>query len=88
MLFRSLSKKTPLICDVAPSGSGKHFLADFDEAGGIPAVMKEIQPLLATAVMTVTGSSLGDNLKFAAAGDPSVIYPLDTPLAKEGGLIS
>jgi dihydroxy-acid dehydratase len=85
--FNELSKKTPLICDVAPSGSGKHFLADFDEAGGIPAVMKEIQPLLAADVMTVTGSSMGDNLKLVPAGDPKVIYSLDNPLAKEGGLI-
>ena len=85
--FNALSKETPLICDVAPSGSGRHFLADFDEAGGIPAVMKELLPLLATGEMTVTGAALGENLKFAPAGDSSVIYPLGDPLAKEGGLI-
>ncbi len=85
--FNALSKETPLICDVAPSGSGKHFLADFDEAGGIPSVMKELQPLLATDEMTVTGASLGENLKLVPAGDPTVIYPLNDPLAKEGGLI-
>jgi dihydroxy-acid dehydratase len=85
--FNALSKDTPLICDVAPSGSGKHFLADFDEAGGIPSVMKELQPLLANDEMTVTGASLGENLKLAPAGDPTVIYPLSNPLAEEGGLV-
>jgi dihydroxyacid dehydratase/phosphogluconate dehydratase len=66
--------------------SGKHFLADFDEAGGIPSVMKELLPLLATDEMTVTGASLGENLKFAPAGVPTVIYPLilkwPTPLIR------
>ena len=65
--------------------SGKHFLADFDEAGGIPSVMKELLPLLATDEMTVTGASLGENLKLAPSVDPTVIYPLKNPLAKEGG---
>ncbi len=85
--FNALSKETPFICDIAPSGSGRHFLSDFDEAGGIPAVMKELRPLLAIGEITVTGASLGENLKFAPAADSSVIYPLEDPLAKEGGLI-
>lgn len=86
-VFNELSKETPLICDVAPSGSGKNLLVDFDEAGGIPSIMKELEPLLTTRVMTVTGNSLDEILKTARAGDRSVIYPLDNPLAKEGGLI-
>ena len=85
--FNALSKETPLICDVAPSGSGKHFLADFDEAGGIPSVMKELRLLLATDEITVTGASLGENLKLAPSGEPTVICPLNNPLAIEGRLI-
>jgi dihydroxy-acid dehydratase len=85
--FNQLSKETPFICDVAPSGSGEHLLGDFDEAGGIPSVMKELQPLLDTDVMTVTGNSLADNLDKAEIGNRSVIYPLDDPLAHEGGLV-
>jgi dihydroxy-acid dehydratase len=85
--FNKLSKETPFICDIAPSGPGEYFLQDFDEAGGIPSVLKELQPLLATNVLTVTGSSLGENLQQAQIGDRKVIYALDNPLAKEGGLI-
>jgi len=85
--FNELSKETPLICDVAPSGSGKNFLVDLDEAGGIPSVMKELQPLLTTNVMTVTGGLLEETLDKAQIGDRDVIYSLDNPLSKEGGLI-
>jgi len=84
--FNRLSKETPLICDVAPSGTGRHFLVDLDEAGGIPAVLKELQPLLATGVMTVAGRRLGDLLAQVPTGDRRVIYALTEPLAKGGGL--
>jgi dihydroxy-acid dehydratase len=85
--FNGVSKETPFICDIAPSGSDKHFLSDFDEAGGIPAVLKELEPLLAGGAMTVTGRTLAENLKNVPEGDRRVIYPLGKPLAKEGGLI-
>jgi len=83
--FNELSGQTPLICDVAPSGS--RLLADLDEAGGLEAVMKELEPLLDTGVMTVTGHSLGDNLRSVRPGDRSVVRPLDDPLEAEGGLV-
>ncbi len=86
-IFNAISNETPLVCDVAPSGSGKNLMKDFDEAGGIPALMKELQPLLAVDVMTVTGQPLSETLKKAPDADGKVIYPLDKPLSKEGGLI-
>jgi dihydroxy-acid dehydratase len=86
-IFNAISNDTPLVCDVAPSGSGKNLMKDFDEAGGLPALMKELQPLLATDVMTVTGQPLSETLKKAPGADGKVIYPLDKPLSKEGGLI-
>ena len=86
-IFNAISNNTPLVCDVAPSGSGKNLMKDFDEAGGLPALMKELQPLLATDVMTVTGQPLSETLKKAPGADGKVIYPLDKPLSKEGGLI-
>jgi len=86
-IFNAISNETPLVCDVAPSGSGKNLMKDFDEAGGIPALMKELQPLLAVDVMTVTGQPLSEALKKAPDADGKVIYPLDKPLSKEGGLI-
>lgn len=85
--FNSVSQETPFICDIAPSGSGKHLLEDLDEAGGIPSVLKELEPLLAGGAMTVTGRTVSDNLKNLPKGDRKVIYPLDKPLAKDGGLI-
>jgi dihydroxy-acid dehydratase len=62
-------------------------LHDLDEAGGIAAVMYELQPLLNLNVMTVTGITMGDNLKAVPQGDHNIIRPLETPLAKEGGLV-
>jgi dihydroxy-acid dehydratase len=85
--FNAISKKTPFICDIAPSGSGKNLLSEFDEAGGIPALLKELEPLLAGGVMTVTGRTVAENLTHVPHGDRSVIYPLKEPLAKEGGLV-
>lgn len=85
--FNLLSEETPFICDIAPSGSGKYLLSDFDEAGGIQAVLKELEPLLACGVMTVTGQTLKDSLRNVPEGDRRVIYPLDKPLAREGALI-
>ena len=85
--FNKLSAETPFICDVAPSGTPHHLLKHLDEAGGIPAVMKELSPLLNTGLMTVTGKTLKENLKKTKIRDRKIIYPLDKPIEKEGGLI-
>lgn len=86
-MFNSLSKETPLICDIAPSGSGKYLMVDFDEAGGLLAVMKELQSLMAADVLTVTGKPLYETLERAPHGDGEVIHSIDKSLSKEGGLI-
>ena len=85
--FNEVSKTIPLMCDIAPSGSGKYLIKDFDEAGGLPAAMKAMQKRLASNVITVTGRPLAETLKRAAPPDGRVIYPLDTPFSNEGGLI-
>jgi len=85
--FNAVSKVTPLLCDIAPSGTGKYLLRDFDEAGGLPTAMREMRELLATDVMTVTGGTLIDTLNTAVPCDGRVIHALDTPLSNEGGLI-
>ncbi len=85
--FNAVSKATPLLCDIAPSGTGKYLLRDFDEAGGLPTAMREMRELLATDVMTVTGGTLIDTLNTAVPCDGRVIHTLDTPLSSEGGLI-
>jgi len=84
-LFNRVSQSTPFICGIAPNGPG--MMQDLDEAGGVPAVMKELESLLDTDVMTVTGQPLVETLKVAPRGDGKLIRSIDDPLAAEGGLM-
>jgi len=84
-LFNEVSKSTPFICGIAPNGPG--MMQDLDEAGGVPAVMKELESLLDTDVMTVTGQALAETLKVAPTGDGKIIRTISDPLATEGGLM-
>ena len=84
-LFNRVSRTTPFICGIAPNGPG--MMQDLDEAGGVPAVMKELESLLDTDVMTVTGQPLAETLKVAQGGDGKIIRPFNDPIAKEGGLM-
>jgi len=85
-LFNEISKKTPNICKLSPAG--QHHLEDLDMAGGVQAVMKEISQLgvINLNAMTVTGKTVGKNLKDARVLNNSVIRPLDKPYTKEGGI--
>ncbi len=82
--FDCLGQQTPLIANVWPSG--KYYVADLEQAGGIPAVLKELEPLLHTDVLTVTGKTLGENIKNARVYNREVIFPRDNPLKKQGGI--
>jgi len=84
-LFNRVSQSTPFICGIAPNGPG--MMQDLDEAGGVPAVLKELESLLDTDVMTVTGQPLSETLKVASGGDGKIIRSIDDPLAAEGGLM-
>lgn len=83
-IFEEMSRSTPFICNVKPSGS--HPVNDLDRAGGIQAVMKELSPLLNLNVLTVTGLSLMENLKEVTISDQEIIRPLEQPLFPEGGI--
>jgi dihydroxy-acid dehydratase len=83
--FDELSRTTPLLANVRPSG--KHLMEDFFYAGGLPAVLKELLPLLHGHALTVNGHSLADNVRGAACHDTDIIRPLGLPLAKEGGTV-
>jgi dihydroxy-acid dehydratase len=61
-------------------------MKEFDEAGGLPALLKELSPLLHSEAMTVTGETLAENVKNAEVLDRQVIFSLSTPISKEGGV--
>ena len=81
-----ISEKTPNLCHLAPAGPT--YMEDLNEAGGVWAVMKELADagLLNTDCMTVTGKTVGENIKDSVNRDPEVIRPLDHPYSKTGGL--
>ena len=85
--FTRLSEETPLLCDISPSGAPEHHMGHLDQAGGISAVMKELEPLLSPHVMTATGQTLSHTLKSARGGDGRIIRSIENPLALDGGLI-
>lgn len=83
--FDELSRTTPLVASMRPAG--KFQMEELYEAGGIPAVMRELLPLLNGEALTVTGQSVSDNLASGAISSrPEVVAPLATPFAAEGGL--
>ncbi len=85
-LFDALSGRTPNLCRLSPAG-GYH-LEDLDRAGGVPGVMKTLAPagLLDLKAMTVTGKTLGENLRGARVTDREVIRPLERPFSDAGGI--
>ena len=82
----AISEKTPNLCHLAPAGPT--YMEDLNEAGGVYAVLKEIDKLglLDTSVMTVTGKTLGENIKDAKNLDTEVIRTPETAFTKTGGI--
>ncbi len=83
-LFDELSRTTPFILNLKPSG--QYLMEDFFYAGGLAALLKEIQPLLHDDQLTVTGQTLADNIAPAINYNPDVIRSMDEPMDPEGGL--
>lgn len=83
-LFDHMSRDTPHICNMDPSGP--YTVDDLDKAGGIPTVLKELRDSIHLNALTVTGKPLGENLKEAALSNSDVIRPKDNPVHKEGGI--
>ena len=84
--FDRISRRTPYLASISPA-SPLH-IQDLDEAGGIPALMKELSRggLIHTEVLTVTGRTVGENIASAVIRRPDVIRTLDRPYRQEGGL--
>jgi dihydroxy-acid dehydratase len=82
--FDAISRMTPLLASVTPNGP--HTLVDFYEAGGVPALLKELEPLLDRRVLTVDGVTLGKLLDRARGSCGDAIATLENPVQPEGGL--
>lgn len=83
-LFNEISQRTPLLANMRPSG--KYQMEDLHYAGGIPAVLKQLLPLLHGEARTVTGKTLAENVANARIENPDVIRSFADPIQPEGGL--
>jgi len=84
-LFDEISRSTPFITNVRPSGA--FLMEDMFYAGGLPAVMKELDPLLHRNALTVSGKSIGEEVAGAECFNREVIRTLRDPLKPEGGTV-
>lgn len=83
-LFDEISRKTPLLASVVPNGP--HTMIDFYRAGGVPALLKELDDLIDISALTVDGRTIGDNLQEVKGTCGAAISTLDNPVRAEGGL--
>jgi dihydroxy-acid dehydratase len=82
--FDEISRRTPLLVNTRPAG--EHLFEDVFRAGGIPALLAELRPLLELDAVTVTGRTLGELIADEVVYNADVIRPLDEPLQPPGGL--
>ncbi len=83
-MFDQVSSETPLLAKFKPAS--QYNITDFDEAGGVQMLLKALQSLLYTEGITVTGTTLGENLSKIKLNTGKVIHSLDDPLAPQGGI--
>jgi len=85
-LINTISSRTPHLCSLSPGGA--HHIEELDWAGGISALMNVLSGagLIHNDCLTVTGASVGENIKYASVLDAAVIRSVDNPYHKEGGL--
>lgn len=81
--FDKISRSTPKICDLRPGG--EYFLEDLENAGGVPAVLKQLMQKLHDN-QTISGISIKEIARLSKVSDEEVIRPLDNPYKAEGGI--
>jgi dihydroxy-acid dehydratase len=84
-LFETLADRVPILSAVMPIG--KHTIEQFEDAGGARGVMKQLESMLDTSAMTVTGKTIADNLASVKVTDPEVIRPPERPFANKPGIV-
>lgn len=84
--INEVSARTPNLCRLSPAGG--HHMEDLELAGGVPAAMKELSKkgLLHTDLLTVTGSTVEENIKHGVNRNPSVLRPIENPYSDSGGI--
>ncbi len=84
--FNQISGVTPNLCHLAPAG--ETHMHDLDNAGGVPAVMAQLasKGLIDTSLLTVTGKTVGENIKGAVIKNEGAIRPIDDPYSQTGGI--
>ncbi len=81
----AMGADTPVLIDLKPSG--QYYMEDFHRAGGVPALLRELKPLLHLDALTVTGRTLGEELERTGAGFPQeVVRPAKNPIFPQGGI--
>ncbi|MEW6691163.1 MAG: dihydroxy-acid dehydratase, partial [Pseudomonadota bacterium] len=85
--LNALSDSTPVLVDLKPTG--QHYMSDLHAAGGLPAVLRELKPLLHLDCMTVSGMTLGEVLKAGPTWvDRAVVREFGNPISPVGGLVA
>ena len=85
-IANSVSERTPNLCHLAPAG--RTYIEELDEAGGVYAVMHELDKkgLIHKDCITVTGNTVGENIKDSLNRNPDVIRPIESPFSETGGI--
>ncbi|MCW4044949.1 MAG: dihydroxy-acid dehydratase [Candidatus Bathyarchaeota archaeon] len=83
-VFDEVSRRVPHLCSMVPSGP--YDMEDLGDAGGVPALMKELASFLHTEALTVTGGTVGENLVRAEVLNGEVVRPLSRPVHAGGGI--
>lgn len=84
-LFDDISRKVPFLAGVTPNNN-EYTTNDLQRAGGMPALMQELRSLLHLEAITVNGKTIGENIDGHDVLDREIIYPLQKPINKEGGI--
>lgn len=84
-MFEKFSHEVPVLTSVRPVG--EHVIEVFDGAGGAKATLKQLEPILATHALTVTGKTLADNLKDYKVPDEDIIRPISNPISNQPAIM-
>ena len=84
-LFNELGDEVPVLSAVRPNGEDS--IEQFEDAGGAHALLKQLEPVLDTSALTVTGATVADNLAGAVVLDDEVIRPLDRPFSDKPAIV-